>query len=107
MYEASSKADLNLPLAVSSFPAQTPEEERWKNKMLLGLLLVSGEAHKTIEGLQIPPQFLSFLYEEVYSRCKEFLILKNGPGSSEEASELKTSIIELYRLLRRKCRPGS
>jgi len=55
MCEASDKAGLHWQLAVSLFPVQTEKEEHWKNRMLLGIRLVGGEAPKTMLALQIPP----------------------------------------------------
>ena len=55
MCEASDKAGLDWPRAVSLFPALTEEEKHWKNRMLLGIRLVGGQAPKTMLALEIPP----------------------------------------------------
>jgi hypothetical protein len=55
MCEASNKAGLDWARAVSLFPALTEQEKHWKNRMLLGIRLVGGEAPKTMPALQSAP----------------------------------------------------
>ncbi len=99
--DRSLKAEMNWPLAVSLFPAQTPQEELWKNRMLLGILLVCGDVPGKTAAFRPPPRFLGFLHEEVYNRCKEYLALCNRPGREQKSADLKATIVRLYKLIRK------
>ena len=46
MCEAAEQTDLNWPLAVANFPAETDGEKRWKDGALRGISLCTAEEDK-------------------------------------------------------------
>lgn len=54
MLEISERLGLDWPVAVSLFPANTEEERRWKDRMLLGIQLVHTEKAKETTTAAIP-----------------------------------------------------